>query len=280
MASGERSWVLVLAAVVLGWGVVAPLLNHAILRWVGWRVAVPLVLGRVPDRRELGRWPAGCGECGRPLGPVRLPLLAWTASAGRCRWCGAPRRPWTGAVEAVTGVGFGLAAATWGWSWALPAVLLLVAGAVAMSAVDLWVMRIPTRFAWATGAAVSAALLAAVALAGEVPVRSIGGAAIGAAGFGGLLGVLYLVSPRLLGFGDVRLGVVAGAVLGWVGWSADDPVLAPLQLVFATLFVGSLVGTLWGAALLAVRRRNAPFPFGPALAFGAVAMALASGLAG
>ncbi|HEX6237965.1 MAG TPA: A24 family peptidase [Acidimicrobiales bacterium] len=279
MASGERSWVLVLAAVVLGWGVVAPLVNHAILRWVGWRVAVPLVLGRVPARRELGRWRARCGECGRPLGSERLPMLAWTASAGRCRWCGAPRRSWTGAVEAATGVGFGVAAATWGWSWALPPVLVLVAGAVAMSAVDLWVMRIPTRFAWTTGAAVSATLLVAIALGGDVPARSIAGAAVGAAAFGGLLGVLYLVSPRLLGFGDVRLGVVSGAVLGWVGWSADDPVLGPMQLVFAALFVGSLVGTLWGAALLVVRRRNAPFPFGPALAVGAVAMALGAGLA-
>jgi leader peptidase (prepilin peptidase) / N-methyltransferase len=150
---------------------------------------------------------------------------------------------------------------------------------VAMSAVDVWVMRIPTRFAWGTGLGVSAALLAATGLDTDVPARSLGGAAVGALAFGGVLTGLYLVSPRMLGFGDVRLGFVAGAVLGWIGWSTLDPVLGPLQLVFAALFAGSLVGTLWGGALLVVRRRNAAFPFGPALALGAVAMTLAPALA-
>lgn len=279
VVSGDRSWPLVVASAAVGWMVVAPLLNHAILRWIGWRVVVPLVLGRVPAHDEIARSRVVCNRCGRPAGATRLPVLSWTVAAGRCRSCGTPRRRWTGAVEAITGVAFGVVAATWGWSWVLVPVLVLVTGAVAMSAVDLWVMRIPTRFAWTTGLGVMGALVAATALDADVHPRALGGAAVGALAFGGILGVLYVASPRMLGFGDVRLGVVAGAVLGWVGWSAIDPVLGPLQLVLAALFVGGLVGTLWGGALLVVRRRNAAFPFGPALALGAVAMALTPALA-
>jgi prepilin signal peptidase PulO-like enzyme (type II secretory pathway) len=49
--------------------VVGPLLNHAVLRWIGWRGVLPLLLGWEPRRTELGRPRPRCRRCGAPLTP-------------------------------------------------------------------------------------------------------------------------------------------------------------------------------------------------------------------
>jgi leader peptidase (prepilin peptidase)/N-methyltransferase len=66
-----------------------------------------------------------------------------------------------------------------------------------------------------------------------------------------------------MGFGDVKLAVGMGAVLGWYGWST----------VLLGAFAGFLLGALHGAALVAVRRagRKTTIPFGPFLLAGALA---------
>jgi prepilin signal peptidase PulO-like enzyme (type II secretory pathway) len=264
---------LVAGAALVGVVVVGPLLNHAIARWIGWRVVLPPCFGRVPDRRDLGRSRARCVRCGRPLAPTGLPALPATVAGRRCRGCGA-RLAWRYvAVELVTGLLFGVAAAAVGWSIALVPLLALIAGAVAMSAVDLAVMRIPTRFVYVTAAAVGAGLVLATLVDG--PARRLVGAAVGAAAYGGFMLVLHLISPRALGFGDVRLASLVGAVVGWCAWRADHPVLAPVQAVLNAGLLAGLVGTVVGLVLLVVRGRDHPFPFGPAVAAGGVVVALA-----
>jgi leader peptidase (prepilin peptidase)/N-methyltransferase len=264
---------LALAVGALGALVVGPALNHAIARWVGWRVVVPVLLGRVPDADELGHPRPHCPDCGHGLSPAGLPALPWLASRGACPSCGAGRPRWCLVVELATGLLFGLAAARTGWSLTLLPLLALFAGLVAMSAVDLWCLRIPTRFAYATGAAVLVAL--GVATLGDADAEALGGAAIGAGAFGGSLLVLFVISPRMLGFGDVRLATVSGLVLGWLAWTPEHPVLDPVAAVVDAGLVAGLAGSVGGIALLVLRRRSAPFAFGPALALGAVVIALA-----
>lgn len=261
-------------AAVVGVTVVGPFVNHAVLHWTGWRVVLPLWLGRVPAAGELGRPRARCVRCNRPLGPDGLPALPATVRLGRCRGCGAPLARRYVAVELATGLAFAVAAAVVGWSVALVPVLALVAGLVAMSAVDLAVMRIPTRFVYATALPVAAGL-GLVALV-DGPARRLGGAAIGAAAFGGFLLVLHLISPRALGFGDVRLATLLGAVVGWAAWRADHPVLSPIRGVLNAGLLAGLVGSVAGLVLLLIRRRDRPFPFGPALALGGLVVALAT----
>jgi leader peptidase (prepilin peptidase) / N-methyltransferase len=258
-------------AVLVGLVIVGPVLNREILRWVGRRVVVAALVGRPLAWREVAPAPARCARCGRALeavaiGPVSL--LPWILARGRCGACGERRPGWMAAVEVATAALFGAAAARLGWSAELPAVLVLLAGLVAVSAVDLVYLRIPTRFIHVTGAAAAAAIAAAAVASG--PVGSVGGAALGAAIYAGFLGVFYLISPALLGFGDVRLAALIGAVVGWLAWAPDRPVEGPLTAVLRAAFVAGLVGTVAGFVLLAVRRQNRPFPFGPAMAAGAV----------
>jgi leader peptidase (prepilin peptidase) / N-methyltransferase len=263
--------------VVLGVGIVGPALNHAILRWVGWRVVMPQLLRRVPAAGELGRSVARCGSCGHSLAPqLAPPAIPWALAAGRCAICGAARPWWCAGVEAATGLTFGLAAARAGWSATLLPVLSLFAGLVAMSTVDIWAMRIPTRFAHITALTVGLTMLMATAVDGDIATDTLRGALVGAAVLGGGLLVLHLVSPRMLGFGDVRLAMVAGLVVGWLAWTPQHPVLGPVQDALDAALLGGFVGALVGMVLLVMRRRNDPFPFGPSLALGAAVVILAS----
>jgi leader peptidase (prepilin peptidase) / N-methyltransferase len=84
----------------------------------------------------------------------------------------------------------------------------------------------------------------------------------GAAGFGLMVAISVLgkamFRKEALGGGDVKLMAALGAFLGYKG-------------VFATLFLGSMAGTLWTVVLLLLRKagRGSYIPFGPFLAFGA-----------
>ncbi len=74
--------------------------------------------------------------------------------------------------------------------------------------------------------------------------------------------MLYRVNPGGMGFGDVKLAVGAGAVLGWYGWPT----------VLLGTFAGFLLGALYGGALVLARRagRKTAVPFGPFLLAGAL----------
>jgi leader peptidase (prepilin peptidase)/N-methyltransferase len=219
---------------------------------------MPQLLRRVPASGELGRSVARCGACGHPLSPQLVPALPWVAAAGRCAGCGAGRPRWWAGVEVATGVTFGLAAAMAGWSATLLPVLSLFAGLVAMSTVDIWAMRIPTRFAHVTAGAVGAAIVVATAIDSGIDADTLRAAVVGAAVLGGGLLVLHLISPRMLGFGD------------------EHPVLGPVEDALDAALLGGFIGALVGIVLLAMRRRNEPFPFGPSLAMGAALVILAS----
>jgi len=170
---------------------------------------------------------------------------------------------------------WGLAGVAVGWSASLVAVLLFLTGLVAASAVDLACGRIPTRFVYLTGVPVGVAMVVASLVDGEP--GSLAGGLVGAGLVMVTLGSLWLASPRMLGFGDVRLGTLVGLVVGWVGWTADEPVLDPLTWVVRAMLAAGVLGSIAGGVLLVVRRRNQSYPFGPWLSVGgAIAVLLAA----
>ena len=81
----------------------------------------------------------------------------------------------------------------------------------------------------------------------------------GAAGAAAFLGVLWLVYPRGMGFGDVKLALLLGAVLG-------ASVIPALAIAF---FAGSIIGVTLIARSGGSARKTA-VPFGPFLAAGAL----------
>lgn len=148
------------------------------------------------------------------------------------------------------------------WLAAVPAGLLL-------AAVDLRVKRLPDVLTLPLAAA-TAALLGLAALlpqAGGSWTRALLGAAVLACGHF----VLFLVNPRGMGFGDVKLALTLGAALGWYGW----------DVLFAGTFLSFLLAAGYGAVLLITRRagRKSAIPFGPFMVLGTLGGVLLGGLA-
>lgn len=191
----------------------------------------------------------------------------------------------SGVTEVATGALFGLAA--WRYDdWRLIAMLILMAASVALSAVDLAQYRLPNDILFPSFAAV-----AGVVFVGELVDGSssrVVAAILGAAIYSAFLFVMHLAYPAGLGFGDVKLAMLLGFVLGWVAETKIDSVRA---VMFALLF-GSALGVLLGLGRNVVLRlggrflsdplgdgdatdwRSTTFPFGPPLMAGAIAIAL------
>lgn len=147
--------------------------------------------------------------------------------------------------------------------------LLLTPFAVLLALVDRAVHRLPDQLTLPLAAA-AAALLGLAALlpgdGGSWPTALLGGLVLGAAYF-----VLFLIHPNGMGFGDVKLALSLGVVLGWYGWA----------ILFGGAFAGFVLGSLYGLGLMALRRasRKTAIPFGPFMIVGALAGVLLGALA-
>ncbi|MHB8671577.1 MAG: prepilin peptidase [Acidimicrobiales bacterium] len=219
-----------------------------------------VVVARVPERRSL-RLRSRCGSCVHELSAAdQIPVLSWLVLKGGCRHCGARIPAREIVLELVTGASFGAAAFRFGWSWSLPPTLVVFAALIGVSAVDLDRHLIPKRIVYA-GLAATLALLV-VAAAAQHRWGRLGHALLGAGIAFGVLLLAHLVSPRGLGFGDVRLAALLGLMLGWLQpWTIH---------VFVGLFLGFLLGSIVGLSLIALRLRSRQdeIPLGPFLAAG------------
>ncbi|HEX4903258.1 MAG TPA: A24 family peptidase, partial [Acidimicrobiales bacterium] len=157
-----------------------------------------------------------------------------------------------------------------GWHPATPAVLFLAAALVTLAAVDLRVYRIPDRINFPSMAIGFATIVAAALLDGAP--ETIAGAVIGGVLYASMLFVAHVISPRGMGWGDVKLAWLMGFYLGWFGHeggSVGEQVLGPLRAVLLGAAAGSVLGVLSGGGYAVVRRSTkVVFPYGPSLAAG------------
>lgn len=212
--------------------------------------------------------------------PHKVPLRgAWSEDdVPALSWAGVPVQPfllrggrrgrplpgrWL-AVELTTVAAFAAMASRFGQSTAYLPLLVLAAALVAITFVDLEHLRIPDRITFpALAVSVPAIVLVSADLGLSSAVR---GALVGCVSYFVLLLVPHLVYPRGMGFGDVKLALLMGLHLGWIGWSPADEAGGPLQLVLYALVIGCLLGAGFGLVHAAVTKRRGEFPFGPALA--------------
>jgi leader peptidase (prepilin peptidase)/N-methyltransferase len=169
-----------------------------------------------------------------------LPGLAWKAALA------------SGAAGALVGLALG-------WRWQLLPLLVLVPVGVALAVVDWRTRLLPTRVVAPTYVVVGGLAALAGALAGDAHdlVRALWGLVLAR----GLFWLLWLVYPRGMGFGDVRLAGVLGLALGLLGWG--QLVLG----VYAGFVLGGVGGLLLARARVVQRRA---YPFGPFMLLGAL----------
>jgi leader peptidase (prepilin peptidase) / N-methyltransferase len=227
-----------------------------------------VVIWRVPRHESVVTPGSHCPSCDTQLGALEnIPVLSWVVLRGKCRHCGAHISARYPLVELLTAGLWVAMAARFGAEWDLPPYLVLVSGLVALSLIDLDLFLLPNRIMYPTG-------IAMTALFGLAAVLDGGGDALLRALLCGVVAflvffVIHVISPRGMGFGDVRLSLVLGIALGWLSW----------RHVYLGLFLGFLLGAVVGVALIAtgVKTRKDHVPFGPFLAAGAVIAILAGG---
>jgi leader peptidase (prepilin peptidase) / N-methyltransferase len=167
------------------------------------------------------------------------------------------------------GLGTGLATAgalTCGWvalslgrSAVLLAWLYVAVVGVLLAWIDWRTRLLPTRIIAPSYAVVAMLLLLASAV--DQDWTAMLRAALGWALGGGTFLVMWVIYPKGLGYGDVRLAGLLAMALAWVGWPE-----------FAVgMYAGFLLGGLVGGALVLARvvdRRR--YPFGPFMVLGAL----------
>jgi leader peptidase (prepilin peptidase)/N-methyltransferase len=190
-------------------------------------------------------------------------------AAGRFPWTSAGIRDVLGRgavavrpplLEPGTAALFLLVALRFGASWELPAFLFLAGVGVLLAVIDLQHRLLPNRIVLPSIAA-AAVLLLIAALPGQEWPTFLQACAGGAVLFAVFL-VMALISPRGIGWGDVKLAALIGLALGWLGWGA----------VVVGAAAGFVVQAVVALFLLAGRRvgLRGELPFGPAMLVGAL----------
>jgi len=231
-----------------------------------------VVVHRVPAGRSVVAPASACPQCGHAIRRRdNVPVLSWLVLRGRCRDCGAPISVRYPAVELGTGLLFALVAVvaspvtaasardTTGSVLVFVGLLFLMAVSVALALIDLDTHTLPNAIVYPSAAVLVVALLGASVADGDLSpfLRGLVGAAV----LGGAYLVLALAVPGGMGLGDVKLAVVLGLVLAYLGWG-------PLAVgAFGAFLVGGTVAIVL-LALGRVRRRGG-IPFGPSMLVGA-----------
>ena len=211
-----------------------------------------VVIARIPAGRSIIRPPSACPTCAAPIRWYdNLPVLSWLWLRGRCRACRAVISWRYPAVELLTAVLFALAARQLGPTLDLGTALLLLAALVAITCIDLDHQIIPDVITL-PGVAVGA--VTNLAVRPESWPDTLLGIAVGV----GLFLIIILASGGGMGGGDMKLGAMMGAFLGW-------------KLVLLAILLGVFAGGAVAIGLLSTgsKGRKDPVPFGPFLALGA-----------
>ncbi len=218
-----------------------------------------VVIYRVPRHESIVSPPSACPTCGAPIRKRdNIPVLSWLVLRGRCRDCHSPISARYPLVELATAALFAAVAARLGFNWDLPAFLVLFAGLLALACIDLELLILPKLIVYPTLALVAGLLLLAAAVTGEW--HNLLNAVLFAVSWFLVFFALNATNPRYLGFGDVRLALVIGLALGWLGW----------KYVVLGFFAANLIGAIVGVALIATKRmrRDQQVPYGVFLALG------------
>src|ERR1700677_1371889 len=218
-----------------------------------------VVIYRVPRDESIVSPRSACPSCHTPIRERdNIPVVSWLLLRGRCRHCQATISVRYPLVELACGGLFAGTAARFGFQWDLPAFLVLFAGLLALSCIDVERLILPKKIVYPLTALVAALLLLAAGATRKWHDLVIG-VICGAAWFA-VFFAMNLASPRILGFGDVRLSFVLGLSLGWLG----------VGYVLLGFFAANLVGAVVGILLIATKHmdRQSQIPYGVFLAAG------------
>lgn len=209
-----------------------------------------------------------CLHCGYQLRWYDLvPLISWLSLGGKCRNCHKPIGFFEPLIELSVAAFFVISYVFWPLPLASPLevasfIVWLCAGVImaVLFAYDAKWSLLPDKYNGALAAAGLVLVILAIAQ-GAPAVPTLVDALSSVAVLSGLYAVLFVVSKgRWIGFGDVKLGVGLGLLLG--SW----------QLALLGLFLANLIGCLVVIPLMLIGKlkRTDHVPFGPMLIVGTI----------
>jgi leader peptidase (prepilin peptidase)/N-methyltransferase len=222
-----------------------------------------VVIYRVPAGESVVSPASRCPSCSSEIhNRHNIPVLGWLILRGRCFACKAAISPRYPVVEAATAALFvvvTLRIVGLHLSPALPAYLYLAAAGLALAVIDLDTKRLPDKIVLPSYIVV--AVLLTVASVATQDWWALARAAIGGAALFAFYFAIAFAYPAGMGFGDVKLSGLIGALLAYLSWSA----------LTVGAFLGFLLGAVVGVAVMAAGRggRKTALPFGPFMISGA-----------
>lgn len=234
---------------------------------------------RIPEKKSIVMPASACPKCGTKIRPYdNIPVVSYLVLGGKCRNCKTRISPMYPIVEFLTGVlflgcylAFGLTAdaAKWAAFSALMIVLVFTdfRERILPDVVNFTGFGIGLGISFFTQPTDGTALWLSnhiFAFPPPAPVLSFVDALIGAAVGSALLWLVSEAYFRLrgregMGFGDVKMMLMAGAFLG-------------AKRTLLTILAGSLLGSVLGVAFILARRKESDYelPFGSFLGMAAL----------
>ena len=223
---------------------------------------------RIPKGESVVKPRSKCPKCGNAIAWYdNFPIVSWLILGAKCRNCGLTISWQYPLVEAITGVLFFAVYWRFGLTPATPVYMLLVAGLVMTTFIDLTDWTIPDEVTLpGIPIGIACSLAAMFFPTTGFLVKDVFDSLIGVVLGGGILYLLdkitvLLIKKRGMGFGDVKLLAMLGAFMGWKG-------------VVAIIILSSLIGSIIGITVVFLQKRKGIeeeahyLPFGPYLVLG------------
>jgi leader peptidase (prepilin peptidase)/N-methyltransferase len=197
---------------------------------------------------------------------MNIPVLSWLVLIGKCHTCKSRISIQYPLIELLTATVFALIALRiYGMNLGFVPGLLATIGlcffafiGVVLSIIDAKTKTLPTKTIYVGLAVVIPFLTAASLLAGN-PSQLLW-MLLGSAATFAFYGLIWLIRPDALGFGDVRLALLTGAALGWISFGSA------IVAILLTYFIMSAVF----APLMILKKvsKKTVVPMGPWIIFG------------
>ncbi|MCI4625295.1 MAG: prepilin peptidase [Candidatus Magnetoovum sp. WYHC-5] len=208
---------------------------------------------------------SSCPFCKQPIKPWHnIPVLSYILLRGKCAYCKTQISMRYPIVELMNGIIYTFCIYKFGLHEYTILYMALASALIVVTFIDLEFMIIPDRITLAgiiIGLIASSFILINPHKTNEL--LGITGSLIGLFTGGGIFYIIALISRGGMGGGDIKMMAMVGSILGW-------------QSVLMTMFIGSLLGTLYGLPLMIFKGkgRKTKIPFGPFLAAGTLLVML------
>ncbi len=217
---------------------------------------------RLRHKRDFVKERSECTHCHHTLAWNDLvPVVSWALLRGKCRYCG-KRIDDSPVVELITPMLFVISYLAWPFGFETAGIVLFVlwlialVGLIALTVYDLKWYLLPDKIVFpliAIGLGMGATRFVYIDQQGWA--EAIGSIFLGILSIAGVYLILHVISSgKWVGFGDVKLSVFIGSILGWQGG-------------LLALFMANLLGIIVVIPLLTLNKLHSKskIPFGPFL---------------